>query len=163
MAFVKTTDKMTAVHAFVNTWLKDPTLYCNNCGQDYMSCCNTPRPVLKKQAIHSEERNEEQIVLRCENCKKLVYQCCENPQIGNNKDHTYALIKQNKELKKESANEFASNETNTMRYGISIPPRLFKDLGDYFKKMYDQKLFGDKEDMRKFMKAFPAFSIPERI
>jgi len=163
MAIVQTNDKMVAAHAFICTWLKDPTMYCNNCGHDYLPCCESPRPVLKKQNIVSEDKNEEQIILRCEHCLKSVFQCCDNPQIGNNKDHTYALIRQNKELRKERVNAHGANKTKTMRYGLSLPPRLFQDLRAYFKRLYNEKLFATKEDMRKFMKAFPAFSIPEKI
>ena len=130
MANVQTSDKWVAAHAFINTWLKDPTLYCNNCGQDYLQCCEAPRPVLLKRAkIEDDKETEQDIFLHCNHCEKDMFLCCENPQIGNNKDHTYALVKQNKELSKESMNEYASNKTKTMRMGISIPPRLFRDLG----------------------------------
>jgi len=50
-----------------------------------------------------------------------------------------------------------------MRFGVSIPPRLLHDLGNYFMKMYNEKLFDTQEELRSFMKEFPAFSIPERI
>jgi hypothetical protein len=44
MAFVQTTDKWTAIHAFINMWLKDETVYCNNCGQKFIGegydCCD---------------------------------------------------------------------------------------------------------------------------
>ena len=32
MVFVKTFDKWIATKAFINQWLKDQRLYCNNCG-----------------------------------------------------------------------------------------------------------------------------------
>jgi len=163
MAIVETSDKWTAAEAFIGTWLKDPTFYCNNCGQDFHYCCDTPRPVLKKQSIATDEKTEEQIILRCESCHKSIYQCCENPQIGNNKDHTYALIKQNKEMKKDRINEYGSNKTKTMRQGLSLPPKLHQDLNSYFQKMYQEKLFNTQKEMREFMKRFPAFKIAEKI
>jgi hypothetical protein len=47
MTFAKTTDKWTAAHAVINTWLKDQSLYCNNCGADYYEeffpCCENPQ------------------------------------------------------------------------------------------------------------------------
>lgn len=42
---VKTTDKFTAIHAFINEWLKDKTLYCASCGTPYIEgfeCCEEP-------------------------------------------------------------------------------------------------------------------------
>jgi hypothetical protein len=43
---VKTHDRWVAVHALINTLLKDKSLYCNNCGMDYDErfhpCCEEP-------------------------------------------------------------------------------------------------------------------------
>ena len=169
MAIVSTTDKWTAAEAFINTWIADPTLYCNNCNDMYVPCCKAPRPVLiKRTKTEGSESSEdvvssEAVVLQCKHCGAEIWQCCENPQIGNNKDHTYALIKQNKEMLKIADNEFSSNQTKTMRLGLSLPPRLFNDLGLYFQKMYNEKLFDEKKDLREFMKRFPAFRVAEKI
>ena len=163
MAFVQTTDKWTATHAFINTWLKDPTYYCNNCGSDYIQCCKAPRPVLLQRTIDDGSEVKKAVVLHCKNCGAEIWQCCENPQIGTNKDHTYALIKQNKEIVKVARNEFASNEGKNMRFGLSLPPRLFQDLNKYFQTTYEKKLFNTKEELREFMKRFPAFKIAEKI
>ena len=169
MAIVQTTDKWTATEAFINTWIADPTLYCNNCDDMYVPCCKAPRPVLiKRTKTEGSESSEdvvtsEAVVLQCKHCGAEIWQCCENPQIGNNKDHTYALIKQNKEMLKIADNEFSSNQTKTMRLGVSMPPRLFSDLGLYFQKMYNEKLFDEKKDLRAFMKRFPAFRVAEKI
>ena len=130
MAFVNTYDRWEAAHAFINTWLKDQSKYCNNCGADYFP--------------------------------DLPY-CCEKPQVGRNVDHTVGLIKQNAELRKMSRNVHASNETKTMRWGVSLPPRLFQALNSYFQQHLGHKLFAEKKDLREFAKRFKAFSIPERI
>lgn len=40
---VKINNKWEAVHAVINTWLKDKRRYCNNCGDTYtdgIRCCN---------------------------------------------------------------------------------------------------------------------------
>lgn len=45
---IKTGDKQKAFQAVINTWLKDPTTYCNNCGKtfdrmkDNPKCCDLP-------------------------------------------------------------------------------------------------------------------------
>ena len=72
MAFVKTTDKWTAIHAFINTWLKDDTKYCNNCGMDFipdgMACCDNPQygtnkeymvALLKQNKLRQETRKND--------------------------------------------------------------------------------------------------------
>ena len=63
MAFIRTTDKWTAVHAFINTWLKDPTIYCNNCGQKFIGegyeCCdNMQRGTNKSYTIALLQQNK---------------------------------------------------------------------------------------------------------
>ena len=45
---IKTNNKEKAFHAVINTWLKDKTMYCNFCGQDYKDdvttpCCENPQ------------------------------------------------------------------------------------------------------------------------
>ena len=127
---IKTTDKWTAVEAFINTWLKDQTLYCNYCGELF------------------DER---------------FFPCCENPQVGRNIDHTMGLIRQNKEMKKIRDNEFASTKKKTLRWGISIPPKLLHDLEKYVKSNGDTKLFNNTREFHQFMRRFPAFRIPEKV
>jgi len=41
---IKTNNKWDAVRAMINTLLKDKTLYCNECGADYVDgrCCERP-------------------------------------------------------------------------------------------------------------------------
>jgi len=43
---IKTTDKWTAAHALINTWLLDKTIYCGDCDADYSEkffpCCKEP-------------------------------------------------------------------------------------------------------------------------
>jgi hypothetical protein len=129
---IKTTDKWTAVQAFINTWLKDQTLYCNHCGMLF---------------------------------DKNFFPCCENPQVGSNIDHTMGLIKQNKEMSKMRLNEFASTKKKTMRWGVSIPPKLLHDLEKYLKSTSgdDEKLFNNNKELHQFMRRFPVFKIPEKV
>ena len=130
MEIITTHNKWEAFKAFTNTWLRDQTLYCNNCGENY---------------------------------EPTDFPCCENPQVGRNKDHCVGLIKQNNEMRKSRNNEFASIDNNTIRWGISLPPRLYQDANNYFRKLYHEKLFNDQAELREFMKAFPQFCIPETI
>lgn len=128
---IKTNDKWDALHAFINTWLKDPTYYCNTCDQDY---------------------------------KPHLGQCCDDPQIGTNYSITSAVVKQNKEMAKTRRNAFASNASNTMRWGISLPPRLYHSANRYFKQHgYKKGLFEDDADIKSFMRKFKAFRIAERV
>jgi hypothetical protein len=123
---VKTNNKWDAVRAFINTWLKDQTFYCNNCG---------------------------------ENWNPLTFPCCENPQIGRNIDHTKGVIKQNKMWRQTRKNKHASTDDKSIRWGISMPPRLLYDLERYFKTQYNEKLFNNNKELYKFMKEFPEFCV----
>ena len=160
---IKTFDKWEATHAFINTWLKDNTYYCNNCDSDYASCCSIPHPILMKRTLTEGSETKEAVVLHCKNCGKEVWQCCENPQIGTNKDHTLGAIKQNREIQKSRHRDTATNESKTMRWGLSIPPRLYQVLVKYFKDSYQEKFIDNKKDLHAFMRKFPQFKIPERI
>jgi len=44
MAFVMDDSKVNATKAFINTWLKDKTVYCAACGSDFKGrfCCDNP-------------------------------------------------------------------------------------------------------------------------
>lgn len=103
----------------------------------------------------------------CNHCGKDliegVPECCENPQVGRNLDHTRGLIKQNKEMQTTRKNTLASTADKSMRWGVSMPPKLYMDANNYFRKMYKEKLFQDKKELREFMKQFPQFCIPEDI
>lgn len=131
MAFQKTTNKMKAIRAFINTWLKDSTLYCNNCGARFRD--------------------------------NVIDSCCLDPQIGRNKDHLMGVIKQNKMIQETRKNKFAAMEDNTMRWGISIAPKLMTDLENYFAVNFQEKLFNNNKELRQFMKAFPEFRIAKEI
>lgn len=133
MAFVKTTDKNLIIRNFINLWLKDNTFYCNNCGEVF------------NPAIHIDES------------------CCEDPQIARNIDHIKGLTKQNKEIRDSLKNDYASNESKTMRLGISLTPKLLRDLEQYFRKEYNEKLFNNTKELHSFMRAFPEFTIAKKI
>ena len=131
MAIVTTKNKWVALKAYLNSvWLKDPTVYCNNCGNDY----------LEGEGV-----------------------CCENPQLGKNIDHCRGAIKQNKEIQNSRLRETGGNRTKTMRYAVSIPPRLYHDAERYFQKNYKEKLFNNRAELREFMKEFKYFTIPSKI
>jgi len=81
--------------------------------------------------------------------------CCENPQIGRNIDHMMGGVKQNKILREIAANDYGSTPDKTLRFAVSMPPRLLMILEKYFDD-HDEKLFNNNEELHAFMKAFPA-------
>lgn len=91
------------------------------------------------------------------------FPCCDNPQVGNHKDHIRGIIRQNKAVRETRKNEFASTDGKHLRWGISLPPRVYQiwDLG--FKKSFGCKLFETKEDMAHFCREFKMFTIPKRV
>ena len=128
-----TTNKSEATKGFINLWLHDQTIYCNQCGMPYH-----PEMVRKNEP------------------------CCDNPQMGRNFDHMYGLIQQNRRLRDLQKNEYGSNKEMTMRACVSLPPKLLKDLEEFYKG-YGEKLFNDDKELQTFMKDFPEFRIPAKI
>lgn len=127
---IKINNKWEAVHAVINTWLRDPRVYCNNCG---LTACGG-------------------------------LACCEDPALGTNLDICKCLIQQNRAMKSSRANDHASNETKTMRWGVSLPPDLMRTLDNYMKLHGHKKgLFEEVSDLNKFMKKFPQFAIPTKV
>lgn len=120
--------KYAEIRKYINHWLTDQSVYCNNCGLPF----------------YGEP-------------------CCDHPEIGKNLEHCWAVIVQNKARQKMNRNEFASNTTNTMRLGISMPQKLLQDLEKFCKASMGVKLFENQKDLRGFAKAFPQFMIMERI
>ena len=119
----KTSDKFLAIKNFINIWLTDQTIYCNNCGSDFDA-----------------------------NFFKYET-CCENVQLGRNFDHTYGLYKQNKLRQETLKNRYAATEKKDMRVCISLPPRLLHDLETFFKQHGEKLFNDDRElqtFMRKF-------------
>ncbi len=121
--------KYAEIRKFINSWLMDSAVYCNNCGMPYFS---------------SEI-------------------CCDNPQIGKNLDHCWAVIINNKARRTIRENEFASNPQKTMRLGLSMPEKLIRDLEAFCQKTMGEKLFVDNKDLHRFMRAFPQFVICGKI
>lgn len=128
---IKINNKWEAVHAVINTWLKDRRVYCNGCGLTY--------------------------------CPEAGA-CCEDPQLGTNMDFCRGVIVQNKVSKQTRANDYASNKSKTMRWGVSLPPDLMRTLDNYMKAHGHKKgLFEEVSDLTKFMKKFPQFAIPTKV
>lgn len=103
----------------------------------------------------------------CNDCGKEYdkenFPCCDNPQVGRHLDHVKGIIKQNAELRKERANDFASNKEKTLRWGISLPPYLFREWEEVFQRTQGEKLFRTdknyKKDFKQFIKEFKQFAI----
>lgn len=126
---IKTHSKIDCIRAFINTWIKDPRKYCDECGTPYVP--------------------------------GLV--CCESPQILDN-FQLICLIKRQNEMRRHTrANVYASTKDKTIRWGLSIPKNLLKALEKYFFEHYQEKLFEDKDEINRFMRAFPIFCIAERV
>lgn len=135
MAFKLTNSKELAIRAFINEWAKDQTLYCNTCGNIY-----TPPP----EGVPEEP-------------------CCENTQIGTNMQVLYWLIQENKMIRETRANQYASNKDKTMRWGLSMPPRLMHDLEEYCINSLKEPFLDTPEEMLSFAKQFPQFRTCEVI
>lgn len=137
MAFVRTTNKMDAIKAFVNTWLKDQTFYCNNCGIDYF-----PDVVDTGEGVYQNL-------------------CCDDPNIGRNIDHTKAIIDQNSNIRSDLDKSTAATKDGSIRFAVSLPPRLYNDLKRYFEG-YGEKFLDTPSELKSFMRNFPQFCIPEK-
>ena len=129
---VKVDKKEDIVRNAINMWLKDDSVYCNNCNVPYGEM---PMP------------------------------CCENPQVGRNIDHCRGVIVQNKAIRDTRKNAFASTTDKSIRWGLSMPPRLFHFLDTFFKTYTIEKqgIFKEDGELVWFAKKFPQFSIPERL
>lgn len=104
----------------------------------------------------------------CNNCDdEFILEfmpCCEDPQISNNSGHTTAVIQVIKMIKETRDNKFASTKDKSIRWGVSLPPRLYRFLDNYEKKLEEgNRLFKTNEDMRWFAKTFPVFAVAEKI
>lgn len=104
----------------------------------------------------------------CNNCGdyESPIGCCANPDIGSHLKFVALIKKQNEELRKTRYNQFASTGDKSMRFGISIPPRFLADLEVGFRNLYNEPIFREKtkkEDLRKFMKTFPHFTVCDKI
>ena len=129
MAFKLTNSKEVAIRAFINEWIKDTTLFCNHCGSVYV-----PPP----EGVEEEP-------------------CCDNVQIGTNAQVLYWLIQENKMIRETRANQYASDKKKTMRWGMSMPPRLMHDIEEYCINTLKEPFLDTPQEMNDFMKAFPVF------
>lgn len=134
---LKTKSKWQAARAMLNIILQDKRFYCNWCNADF----NTD----------SVDENGKWIP------------CCENPQIGRHLDHIKRIIRQNKSIQESRKNDFASTDDKTLRWGVSLPPRIFQLWNMGFIKSFNCKLLDNNQDMHEFMKEFKCFAIPKTI
>jgi len=135
MAFKLTNSKETALRAFIEEWIKDPTLYCSSCGDKYIPCP--------------------------EGCEPFV--CCNRMQICTNLVALWGVIQENKILRETRNNSFASNDKKDFRFAMSLPPKLLFDLEEYSINQLKEPLWQDYSEQNDFMKAFPQLCIPERV
>jgi hypothetical protein len=110
-----TGDRWEATRNFINFWLHDQTVYCNNCGQNF-------------DANYF-----------------LYETCCDNVQLGRNIDHMMGLFQQNKLRRETQKNIYGSTDAKDMRVCISMPPRLLSDLEKFFKPYGEKFLRDDKD------------------
>jgi hypothetical protein len=135
MAFKLTNCKEVALKAFIHEWMKEPTLYCNHCGNIYVK---SPEGCIEEP-------------------------CCERMQIGTNLTLLHALIHENKRIRETRANQFASNKDKTFRMAVSITPRLLHDLEEYSINTLKEPLWKDDAELNSFMRSFPMFNTCEVI
>ena len=127
--------KEIALRDFITLWAKDPTFYCNHCGQIY-----TKPP---------------------EGCEEII--CCEKPQYGTNLQFLHALIHENKRIRETRMNQFASNKDKSLRMAISITPRLLHDMEEYCINTLKEPLWKDTKEMNDFARSFPQFRTCDSI
>jgi len=89
--------------------------------------------------------------------------CCDYPHYGTHRDFVEAIIAQNKETKATRLNDYSSTKNNTMRWGLSLPPRFLFELETAFKTTYQEKLLKDNKEMHRFMREFPAFAVSRKV
>lgn len=89
--------------------------------------------------------------------------CCDDPQIGKNIQHCQALMVQNRAIEKTNINPYGSNASKTLRHAVSMPPDLIIKLEKFCKERFGEKLFVNQKDFRGFCKAFPMFTVMEKI
>ena len=118
------TSKLLTIRAYISKWLGDSRYYCNNCGEEWLP------------ALHLHES------------------CCENPQFGKNIDHCMGLLKQNKNTKVDQLKETGATADNTFRSAVSLPPRLYADLTQFFRR-YDEKLFNNNRGIKSIYEGVP--------
>jgi len=111
----KTNDKWLACRNYINLWLSDPTLYCNNCGMIF-------------HAAHFKDSP-----------------CCDNPQIGRSFDHMKGLVDQNKRRRYEQKNRYGSTDKKDMRVCVSLPPKLLQELEEFYKRHGEKLFNNEKE------------------
>lgn len=127
--------KEVALRDFINLWVKDQTLYCNYCGNVHI-----PPP----EGIIPEP-------------------CCPTPHIGTNLVFLYMLIHENRSIRESRNNVFASNKDKTMRWGISMTPRLLHDMEEYSLNTLKEPLMKDVREMNDFMRSFPEFCVCQSV
>ncbi len=104
--------------------------------------------------------------LYCNNCDADYFKgmpCCDKPQIGNNLQHTSSLVKTLKDIRETRYSATGATPSKNMRWGVSLPPRLYHLLEAYCRKNFGHKLFQTQKHMRNFMKEMPEFKVPEKI
>jgi len=111
----KTSDKWLACRNYINLWLSDPTLYCNNCGLAFHAAFFKESP------------------------------CCDEPQIGRNFDHMKGLFDQNKARRHAQKNRYGSNDKKDLRVCISLPPKLLQELETFYKRHGEKLFNNEKE------------------
>jgi len=102
----------------------------------------------------------------CGNCdadyNKDFFPCCDNPVLGNNYEHTKAIVDAIKDQQKELLNEYASTKKKNFRSTVKLPRRLYYILDKYYKN-HGTKFFENQAEMRQFARKFKMFKIPVRI
>jgi hypothetical protein len=103
----------------------------------------------------------------CANCGMPYFPgeiaCCDVPMVGKNIQHLQALLLEIDARRKIRLNDFSSNSAKTMRLGLSMPPDLIRKLERFCQERFGEKLFVNQKDFRGFCKAFPMFTIMEKI
>ena len=104
--------------------------------------------------------------LYCGSCDEVynekTFPCCEEPILETNYGHTQAIVSAIKDQQKNHFNDYASNKKKNIRSTVKLPKRLYSLLNNYYKGL-GQKLFENKEEIRKFARKFKMFQVPIKM
>lgn len=124
-----------AIHALINTWLKDTQRWCLNCNKNFD-----------------------------ETGWVVDGPCCDKAFLTTNAHVMKHFSREMAISRAEKANDFASTESNSMRHLLKFPPGLLEFLDHSMMHLYNEKLFTKEYSHIWFAKHFGKhFCVAEKI
>ena len=124
-----------AIHALINTWLKDERRWCLSCNKDF--------DILDWQYSGP---------------------CCVDAYLTTNSLVMKHFIKEVDITKSQNLDEYGSTKDKSMRHLLKFPPGLLQFLEISMQILYNEKLFTEEYDQVWFAKHFGKyFCVAEKI